>query len=684
MFKNKLLLYILALVCVLCPYADTKASESTVSIKVNDFGELWRCSGNGKLVVDKNITQINSYNWEDVDITAIEVSEDNKYYKSVDGVLYNKKMTELIYYPRSKESESFIIPDSVKKIAENAFYENKYLKDIKISSNITQIDSHAFYKCSQLKDVYIGKNVKSIEDDAFEGSGTLFDVDKDNAAYSSNEGVLFSKNGDVLLKYPAKKEGAYVIPDYVKEISENAFPYCTGLSELTLNESMDTFHMVYLNCCTSLKKLNIPKNLEILELPPIHYRDYYGGLNLISLEEVTVADGNQNFATYNGALYSKDYKNLYLIPAGADKLVIHKNVKKINDSVCKNKFTSVEIPSSNKNFVSYKGVLYNKDMTNIILFPSTLTTYEIPASLTDVYGIQNHFSDYPYSNYMYSSPSYEYPQVAENIKTFTVDKDNKKFASKDGVLYSKDMTILYIYPPQKEDKIFTVPESVTDIDYGAFLSAAKLEEITFTAGAKDIKIVFDGCSSLKKITCGEGIENISLFGSIDKLEPLDIKEVYLPGSLSAICVFNISQNTVFYGYANTGDYKISDNHNIFIKDVAQYLKENGYNFKSLGTAPDKLKNINVKRIKEKITVSWKADKNADGYTIFYEHYRSNNSGFYERYENLVFKEIPDRSKCSYVTTKTEIKGKLKFLIRPYKEINGVKVYGKKADLALRS
>lgn len=204
--------------------------------------------------------------------------------------------------------------------------------------------------------------------------------------------------------------------------------------------------MVYLNGCINLEKLHFPLELENIELDYTDFNnDYYGGYNLRSLKEITIPEENKNFAIYNGALYSKDYKQLYFIPAAMEKLIIHKDVEKINSFICQNKFTSIEIPEINKNFVSYKGVLYDKDMTKIIIFPSMITEYEIPASVESIAAIQNDFSLYPESDVVS-----KYRQMADNIISFAVEKGNKNFSAKDGVLYDKKGTVLYMYPSQKK------------------------------------------------------------------------------------------------------------------------------------------------------------------------------------------------------------------------------------------
>lgn len=54
------------------------------------------------------------------------------------------------------------------------------------------------------------------------------------------------------------------------------------------------------------------------------------------------------------------------------------------------------------------------------------------------------------------------------VREVVVDEDNPYFASRDGVLFSKDMTRLIWYPYGKQDRIYTVPDSVTEIGPWAF------------------------------------------------------------------------------------------------------------------------------------------------------------------------------------------------------------------------
>jgi hypothetical protein len=53
-------------------------------------------------------------------MTHFDVSTENAVYSSLDGVLYNKDRTELLFYPIGKTDNSFAIPKTVTTLAEAA------------------------------------------------------------------------------------------------------------------------------------------------------------------------------------------------------------------------------------------------------------------------------------------------------------------------------------------------------------------------------------------------------------------------------------------------------------------------------------------------------------------------------------------------------------------------------------
>ena len=105
---------------------------------------------------------------EDLDyFDAIIVSDNNKSFCSVDGVLFTKNMKKLICYPCGKPEETYIVPDGVEIIGVCAFQGNRFLKSVYLPSSIQNIEQNAFSSCDELSSVFLPEGLKTIDKDAF-------------------------------------------------------------------------------------------------------------------------------------------------------------------------------------------------------------------------------------------------------------------------------------------------------------------------------------------------------------------------------------------------------------------------------------------------------------------------------------------------------------------------------------
>ncbi|MBO5363600.1 MAG: leucine-rich repeat domain-containing protein, partial [Clostridia bacterium] len=84
----------------------------------------------------------------------VSVDAQNKIYKSIDGVLFDKSGSVLYLYPASKEGSEYSVPEGVTKIAEYAFGENKNLKKVVLPKTLAVVGTFAFYKTDKL-DTYV-------------------------------------------------------------------------------------------------------------------------------------------------------------------------------------------------------------------------------------------------------------------------------------------------------------------------------------------------------------------------------------------------------------------------------------------------------------------------------------------------------------------------------------------------
>ncbi|MDE6401072.1 MAG: leucine-rich repeat domain-containing protein, partial [Clostridiales bacterium] len=86
-------------------------------------------------------------------LKTILVLDDAQNFVVVDEVLFSKDRTELIYYPLGKQDTSFIIPNSVVKIASKAFAGNNNLTSVTVPNTVELIENAAFQDCTKLSTV---------------------------------------------------------------------------------------------------------------------------------------------------------------------------------------------------------------------------------------------------------------------------------------------------------------------------------------------------------------------------------------------------------------------------------------------------------------------------------------------------------------------------------------------------
>ena len=86
----------------------------------------------------------------DLELMRIIVDKDNENFCSVDGVLFNKGMTQIIKYPPKKEDVSYKTPQSVTTICENSFVGNRNIRSLSITGEKVDVGKTAFSSCSNL------------------------------------------------------------------------------------------------------------------------------------------------------------------------------------------------------------------------------------------------------------------------------------------------------------------------------------------------------------------------------------------------------------------------------------------------------------------------------------------------------------------------------------------------------
>ena len=235
-------------------------------------------------------------------LSSITVDKDNKFYSSVDGVLYDKTQKRLMVYPAKKQDESFVIPSSVEEIEAYAFL-GAPLKSLTVGSNIKSIGNSAFYNCYDLTDLDFSAQVEVLEYDLFRGCAfTEFavpqSVTKIYSAFETNSDltITFGNHVSILnspfgsnhfsdrtkainylgsledwcnreytnhiapyeLYISGVKLTDLVVPETVTELRAGAFAGCISLKTVDIHSEMATIGNRCFANCTNLEKITLP------------------------------------------------------------------------------------------------------------------------------------------------------------------------------------------------------------------------------------------------------------------------------------------------------------------------------------------------------------------------------------------------------------------------------------------
>lgn len=189
--------------------------------------------------------------------TKIKVINESSYFNLVDGVLYNKDFTRLIYYPISNINEKYVIDSRCKIVGKHSFYLCNKLKELEIPSSVIKLENNPFSGCNQIR-INNKSEYYHIVD------SVIYDRD-----YSSVIGCLNSINTDCLF-----------LKD-VKRICRNSFWNCKGI-----------------------KKIILPKTLESIGYNPF-----------VSCSNIEFESYSNKYVVYNNALYTADKSKLVCYPA---------------------------------------------------------------------------------------------------------------------------------------------------------------------------------------------------------------------------------------------------------------------------------------------------------------------------------------------------------------------------------
>ncbi len=343
-------------------------------------------------------------------------------------------------------------------------------------------------------------------------------------AYFDKYGVEFSDDRKTLICCPKVFQGGYVIPDGVTSIEDFAFSDCTGLTSVTIPESVCNIGVLAFDGCESLpiedslqyadtylvKAFNIDKptykikegtkwinqyafdkceELTSIFIPSSVSCILDNVLSGRSICSICVDQDNATYKTIDGVLFSKDGQELLYYPEGRkDKQYnIPKHVISIGTcAFADNKYlTTIIIPEGVKTIGDYAFSGCHK-----------ITSLAIPNSVTEI-GVSA-FLFLP--NVIYSGIANGSPWEAKSMNGYVEDELVYKDSSK--------KELLACFPSVEGNKM--VPNTVTRIGDWAFCDCAGLTSVNIPNSVTHIgTCAFRGCTGLKSIEIPDSVTEIA-------------------------------------------------------------------------------------------------------------------------------------------------------------------------------
>lgn len=313
-----------------------------------------------------------------------------------------------------------------------------------------------------------------------------------------------------------------IVPEGVTELAPCLFWDHQEIEEVTLPESLvniggDTFYN-----CKNLLKVNIPAKVKIM-----------GNNPFAGCPKIKITNNSSHFQMEDGVLYDKTFSKLIYYPIsrkeksykiksgtkiiGKHSFFLCSNLTELTipESVIKlenNPFSGCDKLNIDNRSASYKiidSVIYDRGLSSVIGCLNSIKTEELRLekvkkicrnSFWNCKGIKKIILPETLETIGYN------PFVDCSEIEFVSESEN--FAVENNLLLSKDRSKLICCPAKYAVGEIHIPDSVTNLERGAFSGCSKMTSINLHNVSIIGKSCFTNCDSLKTIYCSDIVSYI--------------------------------------------------------------------------------------------------------------------------------------------------------------------------------
>ena len=370
------------------------------------------------------------------------------------------------------------IPNTVTYIGEYAFCDNE-ITEIALPENLTHIGRGAFAGTA-LTAITIPAYVAEIEKFAFDYCNNLasITVDDNNENYCSDDGNLYSKDKTELVRYALGKIAtSWTIPNTVTTVKAGALTDSEYLTSVTIPNSVTSIEE-YAFAYGLWETLTIPASATNIDNAAFIFCE--------NLTEINIDSSNENYCSDNGVLFNKDKTILLQYPTGKTNTFY-----KLPDSV---------------NTISQESFVGCSLQT--IVLPTSLETVEIWAFEMCDYlnavlyaGTEDEYweIDFTHGNNVLQNANiiFGYDGMPASIKSVYCWYDNNKVTAKINFNYIEQAGTLYL-AIYDEGRLVTLQDKPVAID--EIENTIEIIDVDEKYKDYDVKVLYwDGNSSLKPL-----------------------------------------------------------------------------------------------------------------------------------------------------------------------------------------